>query len=116
MNCKEFFYFFYRIYSDKKPIERLNEAILLYLDYIRELNEYLIQEKFINPKTYYIKFKIQEDSINDCCVKYNLDNVENCSQGMKYLLVILKSYIDAALKIEVDLFKEIVEKSIIINK
>lgn len=87
----------------------------MYLDYIQELNEFLIKKRIINPKTYYFNFVIKEDSINDFCIKYDSNNIECCAQGMKYLLVILKSYIDAALKIEGDMYKNIVEKSIIIN-
>ncbi len=88
---------------------------MIYLDYIRELNEFLITKRIINPKTYYFNFVIKEDSINDFCIKYDSNNIENCAQGMKYLLVILKSYIDAALKLEDDLYKDIIEKSLIIN-
>lgn len=87
----------------------------MYLDYIRELNDYLIKKKYINPKTYFFNFVIKEDSINDYCIKYDQNNIENCSQGMKYLLVILKSYIDAALKIEHDMYKDIVDRSLVIN-
>jgi len=87
----------------------------MYLEYIQEMNEFLIKKRFITSKTYFFNFVIKEDSINDFCIKYDSNNIEGCAQGMKYLLVILKSYIDAALKLEHDLFKDIVERSAIIN-
>ena len=85
------------------------------MQYISELNEYLIEKNFLDLKTHYFNFKIKDDCINDFSVKYDSNNIENCAQGMKYLLVILKSYIDTALKLEDNLYKNIIEKSNIIN-
>jgi hypothetical protein len=75
----------------------------------------LIKNHLIDLKTHYFNFRIREHSINDFSVKYDSENIENCAQGMKYLLVILKSYLNAALKSEDEIYKQIIDKSFIIN-
>ena len=85
------------------------------MKYIEELNQYLIEKNLLILKSNYFNFKINDDRINDFSIRYDPNNIENCAQGMKYLLVILKSYIDSALKIEDDLYKDIINKSNVVN-
>jgi len=101
--------------NNLKIMERFNEAMLIYLDNIKELNEYLLAHNYICIKSGDFNYKIINDSINNYSIKFDQNNPENWSQCMKYLLTILKFYIYHALKKEDDEYKEVLEKSSIIN-
>jgi hypothetical protein len=59
-------------------------------------------------------YRIQNDGINSCSIKYDQEHPENFSKCMKYLLTILKFYMNGALKKEDDEYKEILDKASII--
>lgn len=85
--------------------------MIVYLANLKELNEYLINNYNIKSND----FKINNDCINSYSIKLDQNYPESWSQCMKYLLTILKSYIALALQKEGDEYKEILEKSTIIN-
>jgi beclin 1 len=100
--------------SNTKVIEKFNESMVVYLENLKELSDYLLP--ILNNKTSGdFSYIIQNDCINKCSIKFDQNNPENWSQCMKYLLTILKFFITGVLKKEDDDYKEILEKSSIIN-
>jgi hypothetical protein len=100
-----------------KALEKFNEAMNVYLELLKELNDYVISNNIINNKTNDFNYKIINDCINSYSIKYDQNYPDNWTHCMKYLLTILKSYIYFALKKEDNEYNEILEKSsVIINK
>jgi beclin len=102
--------------GNAKVLEKFNESMVVYLENLKELNDYLVPILINTIKsTSDFNYKIQNDAINNYSIKFDQNNPENWSQCMKYLLTILKYYINAALKKEDEEYREILEKSAIIN-
>jgi beclin 1 len=101
--------------SNNKVLERFNEAMIIYLDCLRELNEYLLANNCIAIKPTDFNYKIQNDTINTFNIRLDPNKPEEWSQCMKYLLTILKFLICCALKREDDEYKEILEKASLLN-
>ena len=97
-------------------IENYNKAIILFLDYIKELTEYLKENKFIIPENYPFYIIIEDDKINNHSIIYDENNYDIWSKGMKYLMIILKSFIDLALQKQNKFYENIIKNSsLIIN-
>jgi hypothetical protein len=114
MNCK--FVIVYksiinRTLTNNVKLERFNEAMVIYLENLKELNEYLISNNYISMKSSDFPYKLHNDTINNFSIRIDQNNPENWSQCMKYLLTILKMYINYCLKKEDDEYREILEKS-----
>lgn len=101
--------------SNIKVMEKFNEAMVIYLENLKELNDYLISNNIITIKSNDFNYKLSNDTINNYSIKFDPNYPENWSQCMKYLLTILKFYIYWALKKEDEEYKEILDKSKIIN-
>jgi len=100
-----------------KSLEKLNEAMGYYLESLKELNDYLMPGLLNSIRTSSdFNYKIQNDLINGYSITYDPKTPGNWSQCMKYLLTILKMYINGALKKEDDDYKNILDKANIINK
>lgn len=111
--CKKIYIenYFFRFYSEDSHIENYNKAIILFLDYIKELTEYLKENKFIIPENYPFYIMIEDDKINNYSIIYDEDNYEIWSKGMKYLMIILKSFIDLALQKQNKFYENILKNS-----
>lgn len=102
--------------SNSKILERFNEAMVVYLENLKELNDFLVPTIINSIKSSYdFNYKIQNEGINNFSIKLDQNNPETWSQCMKYLLTILKFYINGALKKEDDEYREIIERANIIN-
>lgn len=100
-----------------KSIEKMNEGMCYYLECLKELNDSHMQGLLNSIKTSSdFSYKILNDGINGYSIKFDPSNPENWSQCLKYLLTILKMYINGVLKWEDDEYKSILDKSNIINK
>lgn len=103
--------------NSDRSIEKFNEAIVMYLECLKELNDHLTAQGKVNQKTPEgeLNLKISADNINGFSIKYDPNFPDNWSQCMKYVLIVLKSYIYFVLKKEDDDYKEILEKAKILN-
>jgi beclin 1 len=102
--------------NNVKSLERFNEGMLIYLENLRELNDFLMPNLINSIKsTSDFNYKIQTETINNYSIKFDTNNPEGWNQCMKYLLTILKLYINGVLKKEDEEYKNILEKSNLIN-
>ena len=101
--------------SNARVIEKFNEAMIVYLENLKELSEYLLPILNHMKSSGEFAFNLQNDCINKCSIKFDQNNPETWSQCMKYLLTILKFFINGVLKKEDEEYREILEKSSIIN-
>lgn len=101
----------------KVSIEKFNDSLVMLLEALNELNEYLTNSNKINQKTPDgdLNIKISNDSINGYSIKYDYNYPDNWSQCMKFMLILLKSYIYFVLKKEDDEYKDILDKAKILS-
>lgn len=101
----------------KVSTDKFNESLVMYLEALRELNDYLIINNKINQKTPEgdLNIKIGNEDINGYSIKYDYNYPDNWSQCMKFLLIVLKSYIYFILKKEDDNYREILDKAKILS-
>lgn len=104
--------------TSKFSTEKFNEALVNFLDAVKELDDYLVLNGKISTYNYEdgdINIKIGNAEINGYSIKYDYNHQENWSQCMKLLLILLKNYIYNALKKEDDEYKQILDKAKILT-
>jgi hypothetical protein len=101
----------------KVSTDKFNEALVMYLEALKEMNDFLLTNGKVSQKTSEgeLNIKLGIEDINGYSIKYDSMKGENWSQAMKYLLILLKSYIYFILKKEDDDYKDILEKAKIMS-
>lgn len=103
--------------TSKLCTEKFNDAMVTFLEAIKELDDYLIQNGKIvtSNNSGDLNIKIGDGEINGFSIKYDYYFQENWSQCMKFLLILLKNYIYNSLKKENDEYKQILDKAKILT-
>lgn len=99
-----------------RTVDKFNEAMVKYLEFLGDFLNYLKSNKLIVIKTDDVCPKIDGDKISDKCIKIeSKEKQEDWFQSMKYLLIILKFLITQVLIQENKMYKETIESIDIIN-
>lgn len=102
----------------KISTDKFNEALVYYLEALKEMNDFFISNGKVSSSKISdteLSIKIGSEDINGFSIKYDSSKPENWSQAMKYLLILLKSYIYFILKKEDDEYKDILERAKILS-
>ena len=107
-------------YSNYRNLDKFNEALLAFMELFKELFDYILSnnelKKYIDSNEGKLEvYKVTKDGINNCSLKFDKEHPDTWTQCMKYLLTILKLYILMIIKHDKDYYKDILDKSIIIN-
>lgn len=100
--------------DNSRTLEKFNEGMKAFLDYIKEFYDYLVVNKKILSKKSDFDFKIMNDCINNKSIILGQSKPEDWAQCIKYLLTFLKYLITQVLKGEDDEYKKIIEKASLI--
>jgi len=101
--------------QNQKQMDKANQAISMFLECIKELNDHICEKfNYLKSTNELLNYKITNESINGYSIKYDQSNPENWGKCMKNLLTLLKSYIHLTLKKEEEEYKEILDKAQII--
>jgi hypothetical protein len=90
-------------------MKRYNEAMVIYLDCISELDKYLSKQCYLSQKSNDFKYEIIKDTINGTSIQFDFNNPDAWSKCMKSLLIILNNYIFSILKKESDELKSVAD-------
>jgi hypothetical protein len=90
-------------------MKRFNDAMVVYLECLNELDKYLSKQCYISQKSNDFKYELTKDMINGICIQFDYNNPDNWSKCMKSLLIILNNYIFSILKKESDELKNIAD-------
>lgn len=101
----------------KVSTDKFNEALVMYLDALKDLNEFLVSTGKCSQKIPEcdLNIKLGNEDINGSSIRYDSSKPEVWAQTMKYLLILLKSYIYFILKKEDDEYKEILDKAKVLS-
>jgi len=107
-------------YSNYRNLDKFNDALLAFMEIFKELFDFIVNhnnfKKYIDSSEGKLDvYKVTKEGINNYSIKFDKEHPDNWTQCMKYLLTILKLYILMIIKMDKDYYKDILDKSLIIN-